>query len=83
MKRGRTGQIAAMGAVGYYGFTTTGDVNIKGVENDIFSENEIKTAVEIFFFCSSNEIASKYCISIICFTLYKNNILLQFFYYYT
>lgn len=35
VKRGRTGQIAAIGAVGYYGFTTIGNVNIKGVENDI------------------------------------------------
>ena len=32
MKRGRTGQIVAEGAVGYYGFTTIGGVNIKGVE---------------------------------------------------
>ena len=46
VKRGRTGQIAAAGAAGYYGFTTIGGVNIKGVENDIFLENEIKTAGE-------------------------------------
>ena len=44
LKRGRTGQITAVGAVGYYGFTTIGDVNIKSVENDIFLENEIKNS---------------------------------------
>jgi len=38
MKRGRTGQIAAVERLSYYGFTTIGDVNIKGVENDIFLE---------------------------------------------
>ena len=32
VKRGRTGQIVAVGAVGYYGFTTIGNVNIRGVE---------------------------------------------------
>ncbi|MCI9125450.1 MAG: hypothetical protein HFH35_15580 [Eubacterium sp.] len=36
MKQGRTGQIAASGMTGYYGFTTIGDVNIKGVEMSIF-----------------------------------------------
>ena len=36
VKRGRTGQIAAVGAVGYYGFTTIGDVNVKSVEMSIF-----------------------------------------------
>lgn len=37
VKRGRMGQIAAAEAVGYYGFTTIGDVNIKGVETAIAS----------------------------------------------
>ena len=37
MKRGRTGQIVAAGAVGYYGFTTIEGMNIKGVGNDIYS----------------------------------------------
>ena len=32
IKRGRTGQIAAVERVSYYGFTTIGGVNIKGVE---------------------------------------------------
>lgn len=34
----RTGQIAAVDRLSYYGFTTIGDVNIKGAENDIFLE---------------------------------------------
>lgn len=36
MKRSRMGQIAAVRAVGYYGFTTIGDVNVKNVEMSIF-----------------------------------------------
>lgn len=35
--RGRMGQIAAVGAVGYYGFTTIGGANIKSVEKSIFN----------------------------------------------
>lgn len=38
MKRGRMGQIAAAGALGYYGFTTNGDVNVKSVEMSIFPD---------------------------------------------
>lgn len=37
VKRGRTGQIAAVRMAGYYGFTTNGDVNVKSVEMSIFS----------------------------------------------
>lgn len=33
VKRGRTGQIVAMGALGYYGFTTNGELKIESVEN--------------------------------------------------
>lgn len=36
MKRSRMGQIAAVRVVGYYGFTTIGDVNVKNVEMSIF-----------------------------------------------
>ena len=31
---GRTGQIVAIGSVGYYGFTTNGELKIESVEND-------------------------------------------------
>lgn len=40
VKRGRTGQIAAVGMAGYYDFTTNGDVNIKGVQISILLLNE-------------------------------------------
>ena len=41
MKRGRTGQIAAVERVGYYGFTTIGDVNMKGVEVHIWTLSDL------------------------------------------
>ena len=59
MKWGRAGQIAAVGAVGYYGFTTNGDVNIKGVEMSIldlcqyFGHKKLKVYADIFNSSSS------------------------------
>lgn len=37
VKRGRTGQIAAVRMAGYYGFTTIGGVNVKSVEMSILT----------------------------------------------